>query len=91
MSEAVQLAWVHLAEHIVEAICAALGLMGAAWISRGKVLDKIAEVHVLTNNTSMAQRAEIEALAKQVAVLTNTASVKSGIEIGIQQQKDVEQ
>ena len=90
MSEAVQLAWVQFAEHIAEAIVAAAGLMGAAWVSRGKVLTQIAEIHKLTNSTSTAQLAQIEALTKQVAILTNAASVKTGIDIGIQQQKDVE-
>ena len=90
-SDTVQIEMLHDAMLIVCAIFAALGLMGAAKITAGaqkRILEKVAEVHALTNSTSEKQLAEIADLKKLVVELTTRAAVKEGIEIGVQQQKD---
>ena len=81
MSDTVQLAWVALADHVAVAIIAAIGILGAAKITANmnkKVLEKVAEVHTLTNSNNTEHLAQIAKLTEQVALLTNAASFKAG-------------
>jgi hypothetical protein len=56
--------------------------------THGVTLEKVSEVHTLTNDTATKQLARIDNLSALVAKLTNEAARKEGINIGIQQQKE---
>ena len=70
---------------LIRLVGAILAAWGVAWISsRGpkKILEKVAEVHTLTNDHATKQEEKIDKLITEVGELKNAASYKAGFEAG---------
>lgn len=87
MSEAVQVELIHSVLTFLGLVISALGV---AWISSRqpkKILEKVEEVHQLTNSTNERQEKKIDALTALVSELKTTAAYNLGVKDGKEGQR----
>jgi len=84
MTDAVQIELIHTIGYMIAAVA---GTCGVAWISSHgprRVLEKVAEVHMLVNSAAEAQGKKIDALGAEISALKSAASWKEGFDAGSQ-------